>query len=210
MRPQARPFSVELKSRRRPLQSSDANWSIIDEPSPDDLPTRDIREEGSSTNADQTPLAAANRIFGALTSNAISTAATLATTAASVFAPKQDAELDASPVTESATDQGRTGRILPSLLPINPFEDASEQKAVRKRRKPRARNAAVINEPRLASDESIAAGNAGPALVTTNSAAIEGAKPAALKARTLRRRRAERRVPAGERWKRRRLPKALW
>src|SRR3954464_8055823 len=105
MKPQARPFSVELKSRRRPLQSSHASWSTIDEPSPDDVPTRDLREDPSTPNGDHSPLAAANRIFGALTSQAISTAATLATTAASVFAPKQEAADDASPVADPATDQ---------------------------------------------------------------------------------------------------------
>jgi cytoskeletal protein RodZ len=209
MKPQARPFSVELKSRRRPLQSPHASWSTIDEPSPDDLPTRDLREDQSSADGDQSPLTAANRVFGALTSQAVSTAATLATTAASVFAPKQDAGHDASPVTEPATDQGRTGRILPSLLPINPFEDASEPKALPKRRKPRAKSVVLVNDPTLASDESVMAGNTGPALVMTDLAG-KLAEPTAPKARTPRRRRAERRVPAGERWKRRRLPKALW
>jgi hypothetical protein len=208
MKPQARPFSVELKSRRRSLQPSHASWSIIDEPSPDDLPTRDIRKDGSSTNGDQTALAAASRIFGALTTQAISTAATLATTAATVFGPKQEAT-QVRPGAEAATDHGRSGRILPSLLPINPFEDAAEQKPLPKHRKPRAKSVVVAREPRLASDTSVGSGNTGPTPGATDLAGTP-AEPAAPKARSPRRRRAERRVPAGERWKRRRLPKALW
>jgi hypothetical protein len=47
MKPQARPF------KRKPLQASHMNWStVIDEPAPDDVPSRDIREgSGFTTRA---------------------------------------------------------------------------------------------------------------------------------------------------------------
>src|SRR4051794_21894220 len=113
MKPQARPFSVELKTGRRPLRSSHATWSSIGEPSRDDLPTRDIRKDSSSTNGDRTPLAAANPIFAPPPPTATSTTAALATTAASVFGPKYGPAEEVRPVAEPATAQGRSGRILP-------------------------------------------------------------------------------------------------
>src|SRR4051794_3250103 len=145
MKPQTRPFTVETKTRRRLLQSPHTNWSaVIDEPPPDDVPSRDIRESASSTEVDPTPLAVANRMFSALTTNAISTAASFAGAAANVFASKQQAGEDLSPAAAPPTDQGRTGRILPSLLPVNPFDDAPVEKAATKRQrrapsKPRGR-----------------------------------------------------------------------
>src|SRR3954452_20160342 len=88
MRPQTRPFTVENKSRRRALQSGQPNWShVIDEPSPEELPSRDIREDISSPERYATPLSAANSVFSALATNAISTAASLGGLAASAFSP---------------------------------------------------------------------------------------------------------------------------
>jgi hypothetical protein len=203
MKPQARPFSVELKSRRRPLQASHANWSTaIDEPSPDDVPSRDIRDDASATEADPTPLAAANRMFRALTNTATSAAASFAGAPAGVLAPKQEAAPDVSPV-PGAAGQPRTGRILPSLLPTNPFEGAPEQNAAPKPRKRRP----ASKQPRLASSEIAISGVNGPFGADPRP---ELAEPAAPTTRMPRRRRAEKRVPAGERWKRRRLPKVLW
>src|SRR3954471_19103095 len=78
MRPQIRPFTVETKNRRRVLQSAQPNWShVIDEPSPEELPSRDIREDISRPEGHATPLAAANSVFSAFARNAISTAASL-------------------------------------------------------------------------------------------------------------------------------------
>src|SRR3954453_20175686 len=87
MRPQTRPFTVETKSRRS-LQSAQPNWGhLIDEPSPEELPSRDIREDISRPERDADPLSAANSVFSALARNAISTAASLGGLAASVFTP---------------------------------------------------------------------------------------------------------------------------
>ena len=109
MKPQARPFTVEVKSRRRSTQGPDANWSaVIDEPS---LPSRDVCEDAADT-----PLWAASRVFSAFTSNAISTTSTLADLATSVFAPKPQQD------PADVRVEGRAGRILPSLLPVSPLE----------------------------------------------------------------------------------------
>src|SRR3954451_2484782 len=88
MRPQTKPFTVEMKSRRRALQSGQPNWSpIIDEPSPEGLPSRDIREDISPPEGYADPLTAANRVFNGLARSAISTAASFGGLAASVFTP---------------------------------------------------------------------------------------------------------------------------
>src|SRR3954468_23298055 len=129
MRPQTRPFTVETKSRRRPLQSGQPNWShVIDEPSPEDLPSRDIREDISRPERDADPLSAANSVFSAFARNAISTAASLGGLAASVFTParpENPSDETAAPVNPPAIAPAR--RVLPSLLPINRFEDSQEE-----------------------------------------------------------------------------------
>ena len=67
MKPQARPFRVEMKSKRRPLQASHTNWStVIDEPAPEDVPSRDVREDAADT-----PWAVASRVFSAFATGTI-------------------------------------------------------------------------------------------------------------------------------------------
>jgi hypothetical protein len=216
MKPQTRPFTVETKTRRRLTESSHANWSaVIDEPPPDDVPSRDVRGDASSAEADPTPLAVANRMFSALTTNAISTAASFAGAAANVFASKQQAGEDLSPAAAPAADQGRTGRILPSLLPVNPFEDAPVEKAAtkgQKRAPSKPRERAGKKERPPASMPVLQ--SADLSIPEQQSVAMElsaqAAPVSARKSRRARARIADRRVPAGERWKRRRLPKVLW
>src|SRR3954454_3317882 len=146
MRPQARPFTVETKSRRRALQSGQPNWSpMIDEPSPEELPSRDIREDISSPERYATPLSAANSVFSALARNAISTAASLGGLAASVFTParSEDHSAETTPVSPPPIQDASARRVLPSLLPINRFETSQDDEpasvnakpAVKKRRK---------------------------------------------------------------------------
>src|SRR4051794_32177107 len=131
MRTQTRPFTVETKGRRA---SPVANWSsVIDEPSSDDLPSRDVGADASARESDRSPLDAANRVFSAVAS----TAAGLAKSAASVLAPNpHEPQIGGAAHTAPAAEQGRTGRILPSLVPANPFEQSVQPVAV----KPRARN----------------------------------------------------------------------
>ena len=204
MRSQARPFTVEVKTKRRPLQASHTNWSTaIDEPAPEDVPSRDVREDTPDT-----PFAAASRVFGAFISSAISTPTRFGELAASVFTPKAQEQAAEQP----GADEGRTGRILPSLLPLSPFETASAQEdgPVRKPKpkRPRKRATAVAEQREAPEPTEVAAD---PPIAPT--IAPEVSRPATPTPRHVRkpnRRRAEARVRAGEGWKRRRLPKACW
>lgn len=208
MKPQARPFTVEVKSRRRINPGPDANWSaVIDEPSLDDLRSRDVREDATDT-----PLWAASRVFSAFTSNAISTASNLGDLATSVFAPKpQQAPADLRLKAEGRI--GRIGRILPSLLPVSPLKTipAQENGPLRKpakTKRPRKRAVEAQGKQELPEPTETAAS---PAIHPTFALKPSVAAPAPLlRGRKANRRRADARVPAGERWKRRRLPKACW
>jgi hypothetical protein len=205
MKPQTRPFMVEVKGRRRPLQAAHANWgTVIDEPSPDDLPSRDVRDDAADT-----PFAAASRVFSAFANSAISSTSTLGDLAASVFTRKPQ-----DPPTESlpATADVRPGRILPSLLPVNSFDGvlAAERapfqaKATKRRRKP----AAVVVNPEEAPEPSEVQTDP-PSDPTVCPELIVAAKRSSLRNRRREGRRADARVRAGEGWKRRRLPKACW
>jgi len=199
MRSQARPFTVEVKSKRRPLQASHTNWStLIDEPSSDDVPSRDVREDAADT-----PFAAASRVFGAFISSAISTPSTLGELAASVFTPKQQEQ----PTEQTATDEGRTGRILPSLLPVNRFEAASDEEnapatKAAKANPPRKRAVAVAEQPEAEPTDVVTGPASQPTTNGVPAASSHGGRP--------NRRGANARARAGEGWKRRRLPKACW
>src|SRR4051812_19270232 len=146
MRPQTKPFVVEMKSRRRALQSAQPNWSpVIDEPSPEDLPSRDIREDISPPEGYAEPLVAVNRVFSAFARNAISTAASFGGLAASVFTPArpQDSSDATASVKPAAIQERPARRVLPSLLPVNRFETGEDdvpasvkaKPAMKKRRK---------------------------------------------------------------------------
>src|SRR3954452_11659605 len=124
MRPPTRPFTVETKSRRRALQSAQPSWSqVIDVPSPEELPSRDIREDISAPEGHADPLAAANSVFSAFARNAISTAASFGGLAASVFTPARsgDPSDGTAPVDPPAIQDAPARRVLPSLLPSNGF-----------------------------------------------------------------------------------------
>lgn len=207
MRSQARPFTVEMKSKRRPLQASHTNWTtLIDEPSPDDLPSRNVGQEAAA-EYDGTPLALANRAFSAFASNALSAAASLFTPG--VFAPNADdrsaSDGTAVPVT---VEERRRGRVLPSLVPVSRFEPSSNPAPSNPtKRRPRSRAAsALANE--------ILQGGIGDESPEHRDDAREQSAPnrpeQANRVQKPNRRRAEKRVRAGEGWRRRRLPKACW
>ena len=212
MKPQARPFTVETKSKRRPLRASHTNWTtLIDEPSPDDLPSRNVGQEAAA-GYDDTPLAVANRAFSAFATNALSAAASLFTPG--VFAPQAD-DGSASDGTAVAVtmEERRTGRVLPSLVPVSRFDEQREGNSnpapskLTKQRRPRSRAASA------SANEILRAGE-GDDPPEHRADAPEPSPPNQPdQAETVRKpskRKAEKRVPAGERWKRRRLPKACW
>jgi len=194
-----------VKSKRRPLQASHTNWStVIDEPSPDDLPSRDVQDDGA-----ETPFGAASRVFSALTTTAMSPASTLGDLAASVFTPKPQEVQEQAP-DQPAAEKGRTGRILPSLLPLNQFEAPllQDEQSVRKqtKKRPRKRVIEVAEQQEAPEPTEVAADPAVRPTIETGTAAALAPRHA----RKPNRRRAEARVRAGEGWKRRRLPKACW
>ena len=198
MKSQARPFTVEVKTKRRPLQASQTNWStVIDEPAPEDVPSRDIREDATDT-----PWVVASRVFIAFAAGAIFQAPSAAEST-----PQEQ------PAEPTASDEGRTGRILPSLLPVNRFEHAlgEEDGPVRKPAKPkrpRKRGIAVAEQQQAPEPTEVAAEpSITPAIAPEVSVTVT---PSPKYARKSNRRRAEARVRAGEGWKRRRLPKACW
>ena len=199
MKSHARSFVVETKSRRRQVQGSQPNWTTaIEEPSRDDMPDRDVHSES--------PFAAATRVFSAFATSAVSSASTFGELAASVFTSKpQDANEPAA-----VTSDGRTGRILPSLLPINRFDGAEAPTvphAPGKQRKKRSRKIAEALVANVVSDTSLE--EAGPPAVAPSSPELTPLVPKH-GLRFQKRGTADRRVRAGEGWKRRRLPKACW
>jgi hypothetical protein len=204
MKQQARPFTVELKSKRRPLQGSHTNWSaVFDEPSPDDLPSRDVRVDASDT-----PSAAATRVFSAFATGATPSASTLGDLAAAVFTPEPPG-VPAGPATV-IEEKGRTGRTLPSLLPPSPLDGAPgrEERSSRNAApiKPSRKRALVLAQQQETPEPTHAAlapaGNERPGPELRGVVKGRGRSP--------KRRGAAARVRAGEGWKRRRLPKSCW
>ena len=208
MKSQARPFTDEEKSKRKPLQASHTNWStVMDEPSPDDLPSRDVRDD-----APDTPFAAASRVFSAFATSAMSSASTFGGLAASVFTPKPQEEVQERAPDQPAAEKGRTGRILPSLLPLNQFEPprVQDEQSVPKptKKRPRKRVVEVAEQQEASEPTEVAADPAMPPKIAFELSL--GAAPSPRLARQPNRRGANARVRAGEGWKRRRLPKACW
>jgi hypothetical protein len=185
-------------------------WStVVDEPSPDDLPSREIREDGS-VRVD-TPFAAANRVFRAFASSAMSTASTLGEIAEDVFRPgaSQDPPERQSEVAEPATEERRTGRILPSLLPLKPSENRTDEGArLRQRRKSTPKVAALVAQDATKSSGEDAPPQAPPESLPTQ--ADDHVETSERQGGRRKRIRSSDRVRAGEGWKRRRLPKACW
>ena len=222
MRRPTRPFTVEFKSRRKPVQGfiSDENGGrLIDEPAPDEVPSRDVSEDAPASAGDDTPFAAANRVFSKFTSGAVSTAASLSDLASSAFAPQPTEPSEPSPAASDEPPQSE--RVPPSPVPASASEDAQPENrnepltkpAPKPRRTPtrslahaehapdRDEQAAESTHPDIVpgEQESTAEPITAARVVTP---VPDGPKPT--------RRRAEPRVPAGERWKQRRLPKVCW
>ncbi len=217
MKSQTRPFVVETKTKRRPAQAKTPSWSTsIDEPSPDDLPSRDIRQDGSASEID-TPFAAANRVFSAFASSAISTASTLGDLAGTVFRPATAQRAESESASLAVADERGTGRILPSLLSPNPFDSQLEGEARSAPVKPKQRRkrAPKITDTSIRSEEAMEPSRE---LVTeqANTKGLAAEPQADLSGVSLPRGRKRNRNPSGDRvragegWKRRRLPKALW
>src|SRR4051794_12213443 len=115
MKTQVRPFKVETKSKRRPVQSStlSVNWGMsADEGARKDIPIREMEKAGSMSGA---AFEEASRVFGAFMANTASAAASMTELASAVFAPRVAEPTPTPPpeTVELAAPRGR--RILPSL-----------------------------------------------------------------------------------------------
>jgi hypothetical protein len=216
MKTQTRPFKVEVKSKRRPVQSSTSsvNWGMsADEGAPKDVPSRDSKKGGSVRASSGTAFDEASRVFGAFMANTASAAASLSELASAVFAPRLVEAPTPSPETvEAAASQGR--RVLPSLdlLSAQRTEVGLESTPKRRASRPSKTEARQVIRaaPKLASEpapEPAAEQGGNPPALVVAETSIQKEVREPLRARRLSR---KTRVPAGERWKRRRLPKVLW
>jgi hypothetical protein len=220
MRRPTRPFTVEFKSRRKPAQGSvldESRGRLIDEPAPDEVPSRDVSEDASASAGDDTPFGAANGVFNTVASHALSTAASLGDLASSAFTPQPP-----EPSPAAAPDEGPQGEgIVPSPVPASVSEDARPENRDGPLTEPAPkRHGAPARSPAHAEhapdrDEQ-ATETARPAMMLEEQVSVAEPSAPAQDERPvpdgpkLTRRRTEPRVPAGERWKRRRLPKVCW
>jgi hypothetical protein len=223
MRRPTRPFTVEFKSRRKPAQGSvldDSRGRLIDEPAPDEVPSRDVSEDAPASAGDDTPFAAANRVFSKFTSGAVSTAASLSDLASSAFASQPTEPSEPSPA--AAPDEPPQGEgIPPSPVPAGASQDArpedrdvlSTEPAPKRRRTP---TGSLAHAEHASDRDEQAAESARPAMMLEKQVSVAAPSAPAQKGHSVpdgpkpTRRRAEARVPVGEGWKRRRLPKACW
>jgi hypothetical protein len=212
MKTQTRPFTVQVKNRRKPIQNSTSilSWGLpADEGAPKDMASRDIQNRGSTRAGAGTAFEEASRVFGAFIADTASTAASMSELASAVFAPRlvEPTPTPSPETVERAAPQER--RILPSLNPAPMQRPEVARESTRKRGASRPSKAASA-APQVFAEAVIEAGSQGiggaPALGPVDPPLRKNV-PEPLCARRLSR---KLRVPAGERWKRRRLPKVLW
>jgi hypothetical protein len=217
MKTQTRPFKVEVKSKRRPVQSSmsSVNWGMsADEGAPRGMPSRDSHKSGSARSGSGTAFDEASRVFGAFVANTVSAAASMSELASAIFAPRS-VELTPTPSGEAVQAEARQGpRILPSLDPVSiPQPDVAGESTPKPRAsRPRKAKATqvVTAAPEVVAEgavKAVADGVGKTPPVTLVEAPIQQDVPDPLGTRRWSR---KTRIPAGERWKRRRLPKLLW
>src|SRR5215210_4609514 len=130
MKRQARPFTVEVKTRRRSSQSVSAqsDVALIDQPQPD---------VDSSRTSSPSVAGATSGVF-ALANSVFASVATFSDLASSVFGLRRP-ELQPMPAPPEARSGStdRPARILPSLLPANPLAEVEQAQEPRKTRKVR-------------------------------------------------------------------------
>jgi hypothetical protein len=210
MKRQSRPFTVEVKSRRRSTPSVPAqnDLALIDQPRKPDVLDAGRQPSSPSVNAMSGVFALANSMF--------TSAASFGDLASSVFGLRRpEPEASPSPASEARSGSAdRPARILPSLLPANPLEKVEEQEPKKakqvKRRATAARKPTTGGKrrPALQSEADAALvvapvpatashANAGP-----ETAAIDSVQPASVRSAG-KWARSRRPPPRSERWKRR-------
>ena len=194
MRPQARPFTVELKTRNRATQPTTAvtftrpdDW--LDLVPPDDSPERDAYEDRAASPAKNGALREAEKVFSRIGGGAQAVQAS-----------------DAHPAPVTIAEPAR--RILPDLLAA---AREQEQASVRHPKPKRATTRTTTTQrPRKADYQPVSPSV--PALeVQPKTSPIEVPSAHAEAAIALSRRNPGRsKLPRGQRWKERRLPKVCW
>jgi hypothetical protein len=217
MKTQVRPFKVEVKSKRRPVQSptSGVNWGMsTDEGAAKDMRSRDTEKADSVRASSGTAFDEASRVFGAFMANTSAAAARISELASAVFAPHlvEPTPTPSPETVEAAAPPGR--RILPSLDPVPMQQPEAKRESTPRRRVSRPRRAepvqAVMVGPEVLAETPVKAAadrvEKTPALALVEAPIQQHVR----QSRRTRRLSRKARVPAGERWKRRRLPKVLW
>jgi hypothetical protein len=192
MRPQPRPFRVETKSRRRATQPENSasftrrdDW--LDLVPPDDLPERDVNEDLGVAPAHEA-FREAERVF------------------ARIGSVVQAVEVGDGPLAPVAVAEPAR-RVLPDLLAAAREEErTSIQQPTRKRSEP----STPLRRRRRKADNRTASPTA-PTVEVEPKAPLEIPSEHAAAAIALSRRKTARsKLPRGQRWKERRLPKVCW
>ena len=197
MKPQARPFSVEIKSRRRnapPAVPASAaphdDW--MDTIPPDDLPERDVHEDLSDGPSQSEARREAERVFARLNAQA----------------QPSGVKDDPAPGSPIATPEAPAPRVLPDLLAGAREEERTMVEKPKRTRVPKPTKVKRSRktkspEPRLERPE--------PALEPAAKIAPEPTGEAqATMSQSRRAKQRASKLPPGQRWKERRLPRVSW
>jgi hypothetical protein len=194
MRPQARPFSVEIKSRKRstpPATASAARDDWIDALPPDDVPARDVRADLADPGQSEARRKAES-VFARLNGRA---------------APSETQEEAEEPI--APAPEASAPRVLPDLLAgareeerkmvekpkRTPVPKPTKVERLRKTKSPGPR----LEQPERAASEP--ATKITPLPTGDAQAAMSQSRRAKQRASKL---------PPGQRWKERRLPRVCW
>jgi hypothetical protein len=202
MRPQTRPFMVEVKSRHPRGQSArpDLSRNPVQSPTFGDLSSRHEPATHPERPAGRPALAEANRLFAGLAGGAATKSASVGESSTGL-ANGRPSDADAQP-----------RRVLPSLAAQNHVSanEPDPLPAERQRRatKRPAQSKGPVTAPEPA--EAVLALEAEPEQVSNVEPASRTPEFAAPKPSPKLGRRRAARVPLGERWKLRRLPEVCW
>ena len=193
MRPQARPFTVELKTRNRATQPTTAvtftrpgDW--LDLVPPDDLPERDAYEDRAASPAKNGALREAEKVFSRIGVGAQAVQAS-----------------DAHPAPVTIAEPAR--RVLPDLLAAAREQERAHPPSKTKRA---AKRAPTTQRRTKAGHQPVTASSVPTPGVEQEQLTVAVPSRHAEAAIALSRRNPGRsKLPAGQRWKERRLPK-VW
>jgi hypothetical protein len=193
MRSQARPFSVEIKSRKRSTPPA-ARHDWIDAIPPDDMPERDVREDLPDVTAQSEARREAERVFARLHREE----------------PSPEAQTQPTPVKEPIPgSEARLPRVLPSLLNAAREEERTIEKPKRTRAPSSVARPAKVTLPKKPTSVRASVEQPQP---EPSPSPQPPAPPASAQAAMSRNRKVtgKKSLPRGQRWKERRLPRLCW